>query len=73
MHIEGESRTSTAVVDPTGNTYTEINEWGPSVTEQELGVLLDKLHYLTQGAELVDLRRLAAARRRRGVLRRGDP
>ncbi len=53
VHIEGESRTSTAVVDPTGNTYTEINEWGPSVTEQELGVLLDKLHYLTQGAELV--------------------
>src|SRR5207248_5546837 len=27
VHIEGESRTSTAVVDPTGGTYTEINEW----------------------------------------------
>ena len=53
VHIEGESRTSTAVVDPTGNTYTEINEWGPAVTKDELAVLLDKLHYLTQGAELV--------------------
>ena len=31
VHIEGESRTSTAVVDPTGGTYTEINEWGPAV------------------------------------------
>src|SRR3979490_1693366 len=29
--IEGESRPTTAVVDPTSNTYTEINEWGPSV------------------------------------------
>src|SRR3954465_15837546 len=53
VHIDGESRTSTAVVDPTGGTYTEINEWGPAVLEEELGVLIDKLHYLTQGAELV--------------------
>jgi len=53
VHIEGESRTSTAVVDPTGGTYTEINEWGPSVRPEELEMLLEKLHYLTQGAELV--------------------
>jgi 1-phosphofructokinase family hexose kinase len=53
VRIEGESRTSTAVVDPTGETYTEINEWGPVVTDEELGVLTDKLRYLTQGAELV--------------------
>ncbi|MFL5953595.1 MAG: 1-phosphofructokinase family hexose kinase [Gaiellaceae bacterium] len=53
VHIEGESRTSTAVVDPTGGTYTEINEWGPVVREEELATLLDKLRYLTQGAELV--------------------
>src|SRR5919202_5349210 len=25
--IEGQSRTSTAVVDPAGGAYTEINEW----------------------------------------------
>ena len=53
VYIEGESRTSTAVVDPTGGTYTEINEWGPSVRPAELETLLEKLHYLTQGAELV--------------------
>jgi 1-phosphofructokinase/tagatose 6-phosphate kinase len=53
VHIEGESRTSTAVVDPTGGTYTEINEWGPAVRPEELEILLEKLRYLTQGAELV--------------------
>jgi 1-phosphofructokinase/tagatose 6-phosphate kinase len=53
VRIEDESRTSTAVVDPTGETYTEINEWGPAIQEEELSLLLDKLHYLTQGAELV--------------------
>jgi 1-phosphofructokinase/tagatose 6-phosphate kinase len=53
VRIDGESRTSTAVVDPTASTYTEINEWGPAVTEEELSMLLDKLHYLSQGAEAV--------------------
>ena len=53
VHIEGESRTSTAVIDPTGGTYTEINEWGPSVGTAELDQLLEKLRYLTQDAELV--------------------
>ena len=53
VRIEGESRTSTAVVDPTGGTYTEIYEWGPSVKPEELQILLEKLHYLSQGAELV--------------------
>src|SRR2546423_13915558 len=45
VRIDGESRTSTAVVDPAGGTYTEINEWGPAVHEDELQMLLDKLHY----------------------------
>jgi len=53
VRIEGESRTSTAVVDPAGGTYTEINEWGPAVQPEELELLLEKLRYLTQGAELV--------------------
>src|SRR5689334_16717975 len=44
VRIGEESRTSTAVVDPTANTYTEINEWGPHVHEAELEMLLDKLH-----------------------------
>jgi 1-phosphofructokinase family hexose kinase len=53
VRIEGESRTSTAVVDPTGGTYTEINEWGPVVAAEELETLLEKLHYLSQGADYV--------------------
>jgi len=53
VRIEGESRTSTAIVDPTGGTYTEIYEWGPTVKPEELGTLLEKLRYLSQGAELV--------------------
>jgi 1-phosphofructokinase/tagatose 6-phosphate kinase len=53
VRIEGESRTSTAVVDPTNNQYTEINEWGPAVTPHELDMLIEKIHYLSQGAELV--------------------
>src|SRR5947209_16945926 len=31
VRIEDESRTSTAIVDPTGGSYTEVNEWGPHV------------------------------------------
>jgi 1-phosphofructokinase/tagatose 6-phosphate kinase len=53
VRIEGESRTSTAVVDPAGNPYTEINEWGPSVKPEELDMLLEKLRYLTQDAAFV--------------------
>src|SRR5438093_3223021 len=53
VRIDGESRTTTAVVDPTSNTYTEINEWGPAVKPEELDTLREKLDYLTQGADLV--------------------
>jgi 1-phosphofructokinase/tagatose 6-phosphate kinase len=53
VRIGGESRTSTAVVDPAGSTYTEINEWGPSVKPEELEMLLDKIRYLTQDASFV--------------------
>jgi 1-phosphofructokinase/tagatose 6-phosphate kinase len=55
VRIEDESRTSTAVVDPTGGTYTEINEWGPHVSAEELDMLLEKLHYLSSGADFVVL------------------
>ena len=55
VRIADESRTSTAVVDPTGGTYTEINEWGPEVTASELETLMEKLHYLSQGADFVVL------------------
>jgi 1-phosphofructokinase family hexose kinase len=53
VRIREESRTSTLVVDPTSGTQTEINEWGPKVTESELGILMDKLRYLSRGAEAV--------------------
>jgi 1-phosphofructokinase/tagatose 6-phosphate kinase len=55
VRIEDESRTSTAVVDPTGGTYTEINEWGPEVLPEELDMLRDKLRYLSSGAAFVVL------------------
>jgi 1-phosphofructokinase family hexose kinase len=53
VRIADESRTSTAVVDPMANSYTEINEWGPEVAPEELGMLVEKLHYLSRGADLV--------------------
>ncbi|MGH3116805.1 MAG: 1-phosphofructokinase family hexose kinase [Gaiellales bacterium] len=53
VRIRDESRTSTAVLDPTSNAYTEINEWGPEVGEDELDMLRDKLNYLTQAAEFL--------------------
>ena len=55
VRIREESRTSTLVVDPTSGIHTEINEWGPKVTESELGMLMDKLRYLSRGAEAVVL------------------
>jgi 1-phosphofructokinase family hexose kinase len=53
VRIGEESRTSTAVVDPTESSYSEINEWGPKVTSDELETLLEKLHYLSRGADFV--------------------
>ena len=53
VRIADESRTSTAVVDPTAGTYTEINEWGPQVLPEELAMLLDKINYLALAADMV--------------------
>ncbi|HVM69133.1 MAG TPA: 1-phosphofructokinase family hexose kinase [Gaiellaceae bacterium] len=53
VRISEESRTSTAVVDPTESSYTEINEWGPRVEREELDMLLEKIQYLSRGAEFV--------------------
>ncbi len=55
VRIAAESRTSTAVVDPTAGTHTEINEWGPEVGAVELETLVEKLHYLSRGADFVVL------------------
>jgi 1-phosphofructokinase/tagatose 6-phosphate kinase len=53
VRIESEARTTTAVVDPTGGTFTDINEWGPNVQPEELDLLAAKLHYLSRGADFV--------------------
>lgn len=52
VRIADESRTSTAVIDPTNNQQTEINEYGPSVQAAELDVLIDKIRYLSRGADV---------------------
>jgi 1-phosphofructokinase/tagatose 6-phosphate kinase len=50
VRIREESRTSTAVVDPTNGEQTEINEHGPHVSDGELELFVDKLLYLAKGA-----------------------
>jgi 1-phosphofructokinase family hexose kinase len=50
VRIREESRTSTAVIDPTSGEQTEINERGPNVSEGELELFVDKLLYLAKGA-----------------------
>ncbi|MEI6446646.1 MAG: hexose kinase [Actinomycetes bacterium] len=52
VRIEEESRTNTAVLDPTNGAVTEINERGPVVTAAEFSQFLDKLRYLGRGASM---------------------
>jgi 1-phosphofructokinase/tagatose 6-phosphate kinase len=52
VRIKDESRTSTAVIDPTSGQQTEINEQGPQATEAELALFRDKLLYLAKGADI---------------------
>jgi 1-phosphofructokinase family hexose kinase len=52
VHIREESRTNTAVIDPTTGVHTEVNERGPEVSPQELELFRDKLLYLAQGASM---------------------
>ena len=52
VRIREESRTNTAVIDPTTGEQTEINERGPSVSEQEIELFVDKLLYLAKGASV---------------------
>jgi 1-phosphofructokinase family hexose kinase len=52
VRIREESRTNTAVIDPTTGEQTEINERGPKVSEQEAELFVDKLLYLAKGASM---------------------
>ncbi len=53
VRIADESRTSTAVVDPTGSGATEVYEWGPHIEPGELEILREKIRYLSRGADFV--------------------
>src|SRR5919205_479940 len=53
VRIREESRTNTAVHDPTNGEQTEINERGPAVSSRELELFRDKLMYLARGADVV--------------------
>lgn len=55
VQIGAESRTSTAVVDPTSGLQTEINEYGPEVAPEEVAALLDKVRYLAGAVSTVVL------------------
>jgi 1-phosphofructokinase family hexose kinase len=55
VRIEDESRTNTAVLDPTNGMQTEINERGPAVSSGELELFRKKLMYLARGAAIVVL------------------
>ena len=52
VRIREESRTNTAVLDPTTGLQTEINERGPAVSSQELELFHEKLLYLAKGASM---------------------
>jgi 1-phosphofructokinase/tagatose 6-phosphate kinase len=53
VRIHEESRTNTAVLDPTTGEQTEINEQGPTVEPDELEQFREKLLYLARGAAIV--------------------
>jgi 1-phosphofructokinase family hexose kinase len=52
LRIREESRTNTAVLDPTTGLHTEVNERGPSISAQELELFREKLLYLAKGASI---------------------
>jgi 1-phosphofructokinase/tagatose 6-phosphate kinase len=55
VRIADESRTSTAVIDPTTTTQTEVIEYGPIVTPAELDALTAEIDHLAKGARYVVL------------------
>ncbi len=52
VRVQGEARTSVAVIDPTSNEQTEIIEPGPAITESEMQLFAEKLLYLSKGADV---------------------
>ena len=52
VRIRDESRTNTALIDPTTGQQTEVNERGPNVADSEIDLFAEKLLYLAKGASL---------------------
>jgi 1-phosphofructokinase family hexose kinase len=52
VRIPEESRTNTALIDPTTGEQTEINERGPHVGSREIDLFTEKLLYLAKGASM---------------------
>ncbi len=52
VRVREESRTNTAVLDPTTGLHTEVNERGPSVSAHEFELFREKLLYLIKGASI---------------------
>jgi 1-phosphofructokinase/tagatose 6-phosphate kinase len=52
VRIGEESRTNTAVIDPTTGMQTEVNERGPEVSASELDLFREKILYLAKGASM---------------------
>jgi 1-phosphofructokinase/tagatose 6-phosphate kinase len=50
--IRAETRTNLAVIDPTSNEQTEINERGPEVGAEEIERFFERLDYLARGARI---------------------
>ncbi len=55
VRVREESRVSTAVIDPMVGSQTEVNEVGPSISDDEVDVLFSKLKYLSKGADCLVL------------------
>ncbi len=53
VEIEGHSRTSTAIIDPTSGAQTEINEYGPEVSPHELQEFSRRLEHLMEYATAI--------------------
>ncbi|HZY66299.1 MAG: 1-phosphofructokinase family hexose kinase [Actinomycetota bacterium] len=53
VEIEGHSRTSTAIVDPTTGAQTEVNEYGPEVSQTEANEFSRRLEHLMEYATAV--------------------
>jgi len=52
VRIREESRTNTAVIDPTTGMQTEVNERGPEISPAELDLFREKIIYLAKGASM---------------------